>query len=86
VHASGVASAAQGRAPEVVAAAASSHTMWMTGFTAGLAGRGGHGADAWMRAWGRLWADGTWTASGGGDGGAALVPTHGFELRFCSTG
>jgi hypothetical protein len=36
--------------------------------------------------WGWLWADGAWTARGGGDGGTVLVPARGFELWFYSVG
>jgi hypothetical protein len=41
---------------------------------------------ALQQARGRLWADGAWTARGGGDGGAASVTARGFELRFRSAG
>jgi hypothetical protein len=37
-----------------------------------------------VRGW--LWADGAWTARGGGDGGTVLVPARGFELWFYSVG
>jgi hypothetical protein len=54
VHASGVASAAQGELLKWWRLRLWLRTMWMTGFTAGLAGGGGRGADPRTRARGRL--------------------------------